>query len=63
MAAMTWEDFKRMVDQKILEKGLDKDVPVWYIDVSHPEKRDDKFLANISEINVWVDKNLGLVVD
>lgn len=50
---MTWDEFKRAIDQQLEEKGIDGDIEIWYIDVAYP---------NDDEIDVGIDHGLGLSI-
>ena len=38
MEDLTWEEFKKEVDDYLKEVGLNEDIKIWYIDMSYSSK-------------------------
>ena len=38
MTNLTWNEFKKMIDQQLKEKNIDPNTNIWYIDISYPQK-------------------------
>jgi hypothetical protein len=55
---MTWNEFKAWVDRELLVLGRGGDVPIHYIDISHPRTP----VLGIDEIIVGIDPKLGLCI-
>lgn len=37
MSDMTWNEFKKNIDDQMEAKGISKDSKIWYIDITYPD--------------------------
>ena len=40
---LTWNEFKDIVGQQLIDKGISGDEEIWYIDISFPSEIDVEF--------------------
>ncbi len=41
MNRLGWNDFVKLIDQQLKDKGIDPNAAIWYIDISYPQKETD----------------------
>jgi len=58
MSQMTWKEFKKSVDKKMIENKIDPNEEIWYIDISFP----DKNAFESGWIGVFVDNDCGVSI-
>lgn len=50
--SISWNEFKKQVDDQLKEQDIDPDSKIWYIDISFPEY-----------VNVGRDESSGIAID
>lgn len=51
---MSWDEFKKLVDEKLAQAGRDGSIEVWYIDVVFPDECIKPVISNEFEKPVLI---------